>query len=464
MHKIYVEDIIRECNGELVIGNLKEECINFCKDTRIIKENDVYVAIRGEQFDGNTFYEEALDKGANICILDNINIEKIDREKYQNKTIIVVDDTVKALGKIAAYKRSLYNIPVIAVTGSVGKTSTKDMIASVLGTKYNVLKPEGNNNNHIGLPLTILKLKDHDCLIVEMGMNHFNEISYLTNIAKPNIAVITNIGTAHIGILGSRENILKAKLEILEGLDKNGLLVINNDNDMLNSVYSKLNKEYDLKTIGINTNSDYMASDIITGTQGCNFKIKYLDNSINVKLNIGTLAFVYNSLMAFAIGKYLNIDDEKIKYGIENVKLTNSRLDIKQNNRGVTVIDDTYNASYDSMKYAIEFLGKNSNRKIAVLGDMLELGDYSLKIHRKVGKEIVDNKIDILITVGEYSKEIATEAIKNGFNKNNIYSFEKQEDTYDLLNKLLQEDDIILLKGSNGIKLKKVVEEIMKFN
>ena len=233
---------------------------------------------------------------------------------------------------------------------------------------------------------------------------------------------------------------------------------------MLNSVYSKLNKEYDLKTIGINTNSDYMASDIITSTQGCNFKIKYLDNSINVKLNIGTLAFVYNSLMAFAIGKYLNIDDEKIKYGIENVKLTNSRLDIKQNNRGVTVIDDTYNASYDSMKYAIEFLGKNSNRKIAVLGDMLELGDYSLKIHRKVGKEIVDNKIDILITVGEYSKEIATEAIKNGFNKNNIYSFEKQEDTYDLLNKLLQEDDIILLKGSNGIKLKKVVEEIMKFN
>lgn len=461
MHKIYVEDIIRECNGELVIGDLKKECINFSKDTRVIKENDVYIGIKGENFDGNKFYDKAFDNGASVCILDNI--EDIDINKYKDKTIIKVEDSIIALGKIAAYKRSLYDIPVIAVTGSVGKTSTKDMIASVLETKYNVLKTKGNLNNNIGMPLTILELKDHDCMVVEMGMNHLNEISYLTKIAKPTIAVITNIGTAHIGNLGSRENILKAKLEILEGLDKDGVLFINNDNDLLHKEYNNLKNEYKVKTIGIDNISDYMAYNIKEDITGSMFTIKDDNIEENIQVNVATRPFIYNSLMGYAIGKELNIEKDLIKKGISNLKLTDHRLEKKVNQNGVTIIDDTYNASYDSMKSSIELLGKSSNRKIAILGDMLELGEYSEEIHRKIGEDVVNNNIDILITVGEFSKYIKHEAIKKGFNKNNIYSFEKQEDTYDLLKDILKSGDLVLIKGSHGINLEKVVEEIMKF-
>ena len=461
MHKIYVEDIIRECNGKLVIGDSKKECINFCKDTRIIKENDVYIGIKGENFDGNKFYDKAFDNGASVCILDNI--EDIDINKYKDKTIIKVEDSIIALGKIAAYKRSLYNIPVIAITGSVGKTSTKDMIASVLETKYNVLKTEGNNNNNIGMPLTILKLKDHNCMVLEMGMNHFNEISYLTKIAKPTIAVITNIGTAHIGNLGSRENILKAKLEILEGLHKDGVLCINNDNDLLYKEYDKLKNKYKVKTIGIDNISDYMAYNIKEDITGSIFTIKDKNTEEKVQVNVATRPFIYNSLMGYAIGKELNIESDLIKKGISNLKLTPHRLEKKVNKNGVTVIDDTYNASYDSMKSSIELLGKSNNRKIAILGDMLELGEYSEQIHRKIGEDVVNNNIDILITVGALSTYIKDEAIKKGFNKNNIYSFEKQEDTYDLLKDILKSGDLVLIKGSHGINLEKVVEEIMKF-
>lgn len=458
---IYVEDIIRECNGELIIGDYKKECINFCKDTRIIKENDVYVGIKGENFDGNKFYDKAFDNGASVCILDNI--EYVDVNKYSDKTIIKVEDSIIALGKIAAYKRSLYNIPVIAITGSVGKTSTKDMIASVLETKYNVLKTEGNNNNNIGMPLTILKLKNHDCMVLEMGMNHFNEISYLTKIAKPTIAVITNIGTAHIGILGSRENILKAKLEILQGLDKDGIIFINNDNDLLHKEYNNLKNKYKVKTFGIENDSDYNAYNIKEDITGSIFTIRDNDIEENIQVNVATRPFIYNSLIGYALGKQLNIDTNLIKEGISNLKLTSHRLEKKVNKSGVTVIDDTYNASYDSVASALNLLSKSNSRKIAILGDMLELGEYSEDIHRKVGKEVVKNNIDILITVGELSIYIKDEAIKKGFNKNNIYSFEKQDDTYNFIKSILKKGDLVLIKGSHGIKLEKVVEEIMKF-
>ena len=230
-NKIYVKDIIDKCGGRLLVGDDNLELESFSKDTRTIKEKDVYLGIKGEVFDGNKFYEDAFSKKASCCILDNV--DNIDLTKYKNKTIVAVDDTIKCIQELAKYKRSLYNIPVIAITGSVGKTSTKDIVYQVVSSKYKTLKTEGNENNHIGLPLTILKLKDHEALIVEMGMNHFKEISLLTNIAKPNIAIITNIGTAHIGNLGSRENILKAKLEITESLTKDNTLIINNDNDLI---------------------------------------------------------------------------------------------------------------------------------------------------------------------------------------------------------------------------------------
>ena len=261
MHVISVKEIIEICTGKLIIGNINTKCISFCTDTRKIKKGDTYIGLKGEKFNGSEFYKQALEEGASVCILQEVEINEETKNKYSDRTIILVDDTLKALQKIAKYKRSLYNIPVVAVTGSVGKTSTKDIIASVISTKYKTLKTEGNFNNHIGLPLTILKLKDEEALVVEMGMSNLGEISLLTQIAKPTIAVITNIGTAHIGNLGSRENILKAKLEILEGLSTNGILIINNDNDMLH-FWNNTNNEYNVIDFGIKNESNIMAEKI----------------------------------------------------------------------------------------------------------------------------------------------------------------------------------------------------------
>ena len=253
---IYIKDIINICNGKLVCGNIDLECTHFSTDTRKINKGDIYVGIKGDTFNGNVFYKDAIDKGASICILDD-DTEVDNTYINDNTTIILVEDTIDCLQKLAKYKRSLYNIPVVAVTGSVGKTSVKDIIYAVVSSKYNVLCTKGNLNNHIGVPLTILELNDsHEALIVEMGMNHFGELHNLSLIANPTLGVITNIGTAHIGNLGSRENILKAKLEILDGMN-NGTLIINNDNDMLRTV------KYDnLITIGIDNDSDYVAHDI----------------------------------------------------------------------------------------------------------------------------------------------------------------------------------------------------------
>ena len=348
---------------------------DYCNDTRKLQKDDMYIAIKGEKINGNDFIEEALKKGAIGCITD----EKIHEsliERYKDKVFIIVENTIKAIQEIARYKRNLYNIPVVAVTGSVGKTSTKDIIASVLKEKYDVLKTEGNFNNHIGLPLTILKLKEHTALVVEMGMNHFGEISVLTSIAKPTIAAITNIGTAHIGILGSRENILKAKLEILEGLKPNGKVVINNDNDLLNK-WAKENNNNNIYTYGINNKSNYVATDIVQTEIESDFKI----DNLNIEINVPGEHFIYNALCAFTIGKLLEIEEDKIINGIKNFSLTSKRMDIEKIKNNITVVNDSYNASLDSMKAALNVINKMSaRRKIAVLGDMLELR----RIFRKI--------------------------------------------------------------------------------
>ena len=456
MHNIYVKDLLKICKSELISGNPDMILENFSKDTRTIKENDIYIALSGENVDGNIYAEDALKKGASCCILDNLDY--IDIKKYKDKTIIKVDNTIECLQELAKLKRSKYNIPVIAVTGSVGKTSTKDIIAEVVKGKYNTLKTEGNLNNHIGLPLTILRLKEEEALVVEMGMNHKNEISVLTKIAKPTISVITNIGTAHIGNLGSRENILKAKLEILEGMEKHSTLIINNDNDLLHKELPKLEKDYNVITIGINNNSTYLAKNIKEYPFNSKFQIENND----IEINVGGLPFIYNSLIAYAIGKCLNIDTDKIKDAIYNFKLSPHRQELIINKTGTTIIDDTYNANIDSMLTAIKILGQVKNkRKIALLADMLELGDYEEKLHRKVGKAVTDNNIDILITVGPLAnKYIKAEAIKNNMDKHCIYSFNSANDSVDFLNKLLKSNDIILLKGSNSMHLTNIVEKI----
>ena len=317
---IFVKDIIEICNGKLITGNLEDKCENFSKDTRTIRKGDTYIGIKGANFDGSLLYEEALIKGAKICIIENIEINKKDLKLYKDRSIIIVKNTILALQQLAAYKRSLYNIPVIGITGSVGKTSTKDIIAKVMNKKYNVLKTEGNLNNHIGLPLTLLKLKNHDAVVVEMGMNAFGEIRTLTNIAKPTMVVITNIGTSHIGQLGSRENILKAKLEILEGMKENGVIILNNDNDLLHDWILKNDKKYNIITYGIDNDSKYMAKNIKLSSNSSEFNINLDNKKYKVVVPISGNHFILNSLCAISVGLYNNISIEKILEEISELK------------------------------------------------------------------------------------------------------------------------------------------------
>ena len=449
--KITVSDVLRVCNGKMFRGNESLELEDFSKDTRTIRSGEVYVGIKGENFDGNKYFKEAINKGAIACILDNsVNEDEI--RDYDN--IILVDNTIIALQEIAKYKRSLYDIPVVAVTGSVGKTSTKDIIYSVLSTKYNVLKTEGNNNNHIGLPLTILKLKDHDAMVVEMGMNHFGEISLLSNIAKPTIAVITNIGTSHIGILGSRENILKAKLEILDGMSKDGLIIVNNDNDLLNKWKNENYTKYNIRTYGIENESDYFAYDINIGE---NISTYFINNK-KVTLNLPGKVFIYNSLCAIAVGDKLGINLDDMIDGLKDVSLTKRRMEIIEKD-GIKIINDAYNSSYDSLKASIEYLNKVSgNRKIAVLGDMLELGDYSKELHEKVVDVLYENKVDILITVGKYVSYMADKAIELGLKE--VYKCMNNQEAIDKVKILKKGGDVILVKASNSMKFDEIVKNI----
>lgn len=457
-HSISVKDILNVTKGKLIIGNEKEICENFSRDSREISKGDIYLGIKGEKINGSIFFEEAFLKGAKGAILQDIEINEEQKQKYEDKFIILVEDTIKAMQEIAKYKRSLYNILAIAITGSVGKTSTKDMVASVVSEKYNTLKTQGNYNNHIGVPLTIFRLKNEEAMIVEMGMNHFGEISTLTNIAKPSIAVITNVGTAHIGNLGSRENILKAKLEILEGLSEDGHIVINNDNDLLHKWYLENKDKYNIITYGIENESDYMAEQIVSREDGSSFILKNSNKKIDVP--VGGNHFVQNSLCAIAVGSILNIPIDKIAEGIKNFELTKKRMDITTINKNITIINDCYNANYDSMKAAIEYLGNIKNRrKIAVLGDMLELGEYSKQLHEKVGEEILKNDIDILITVGKEAKYIAEVAKQK---MKDVIECETNEKAADTINKIKKENDSILFKASNGMKFGEIIEKIQE--
>lgn len=451
---ITVNKIVEICNGKLLSGDENIQVKTYSKDTRTLNKGDMYLGIKGEKINGNDYIEQAFINGAIGCITDENVSEKIINKYKKEKVIIKVENTIKAIQELAKYKRSLYNIPVIAVTGSVGKTSTKDIIANVLGQKYKVLKTEGNMNNHIGLPMTLLKLKDHTAVVVEMGMNHFGEISLLTNIAKPTGCVITNIGTSHIGNLGSRENILKAKLEILEGLDKNGFVLINNDNDLLHE-WAKKERRYKIYTYGLENNSTYMAKKITILENSSEFEI----NGIKGNVPIGGIHFVYNSVCAFAIGDILNVEKEKIIKGISEFKLTAKRMDIEIIKNNIKVINDSYNASYDSMKAALEVVKNTSaQRKIAILGDMLELGEYAKELHEKVGEEVVKNKIDILITIGDNAKNIANKAKE--LKMENVYMFDGIEEAIEYIKKTIKCGDLILLKASNSMNFSKILNEI----
>lgn len=442
--KVY--EIVEATRGILVSGNKDDEINFFSQDSRQMTNGGMYIPLKGERFDGHNFIESAFQTGAQAIISEkDVN--------YEDKIVIKVKDTHQALKDMASYLRNHRPVKVVGVTGSVGKTSTRDMVYSVVKQKYKTLKTEGNYNNEIGLPLTILRYHDEEVLVLEMGMNHLQEMSRLSMIARPDIACITNVGTAHIGELGSRENILKAKLEIINGMKEGSTLIINQDNDMLQTVELP---HLNVVRVGKGKEASIQASHIVLEETKSSFEVEYQGKKEIIEVPVQGEHNISNALIAIAVGIELNISLEDIKKGIQEFKLTKNRMDILEKNHK-TVIDGTYNASVDSMKSSIDVLANYKKRKVAILADMLELGDYSQQLHEEVGSYVASKGIDILVCVGKEAKYIyqkARESMKD------VYYFESNQEVIDRLDELLKEDDVILVKGSHSMNLKEVVEKI----
>lgn len=461
MEYMSFDEIVSAVQGEVV---LKGEYSGFNAvgtDTRKIEKGNIFIALKGENFNGNEYIKTASEKGASICIVDEIRYK--DEEIKNYTTVVKVQSTGEALLDLAEAYRAKLNLKVVGITGSAGKTSTKDLVAAALSGKYKVFKTEGNFNNQIGLPLMIFKLDNsYDIAVLEMGMNNLKEIHTMAKAARPDVSLITNVGTAHIGNLGSRENILKAKLEITDFFNSKNILIINGDNDMLSSVESN---NYSVIKTGIDSDADFKADNIELGEDYVEFEVIEGEGGTKEKFHIDMPGkhTISNALLAIGCSKIMNMDYENIRKGLKNLQTTSMRMDIIRSEK-FTIINDCYNANPDSMKVAIDVL-KNSNakRKIAILGTMGELGEEAFNSHKDVGEYAGKNNVDLLIIIGEYSK-----AYEEGFsevqdNRQQHRAFENYDDAVDFLTKeYLQEGDTVLVKASRAAKFELIVEKLKK--
>lgn len=442
--------VVVGCDGDTVIRSVST-------DTRTIQEGALFFALRGEQFDGHKFVPNAVAGGAICCVVDE------NGEIPRGTPMIVVQDTQLALGALAKAYRKQFSIPVVGITGSVGKTSTKEMIASVLRQTYETHCTAGNFNNEIGLPLTVFQLAEHHrTMVLEMGMSHFGEISRLTRIAQPDLAVITNIGVSHIENLGSREGILKAKLEILEGLQMDGVAVLNGDDSLLWGVKGEL----DCETLyyGIENNGcDLVARNVVAYSDSTTFTCKIDGKEIDFLVRVPGIHHVYNALAAILVGLQNGVTVDAIKKGVRDFVPTGLRqtlIELPQ----YKVIRDCYNASPDSMRSGLSVLKltETEGRRVACLGDMLELGSISETAHKEVGQLVFKMGIHCLITVGEAARSIARGAMEAGMAPEAIYSFDNNQALCEKLPELLKPEDVILVKGSRGMHLEEVVDAMVK--
>lgn len=448
MIKLSLLEIANAVRGELT-GN-GDVCITgVVTDSRKVEPGNLFIAIRGENLDGHQFIPMAYEKGAAGVISDQ------PVEVPPGHSCVLVRDTKKAILELASYYRDQFHVPIVGVTGSVGKTTTKEFVYSVLSMGYNTRKTEGNYNNEIGLPLTIFGLeRDTQAVVLEMGMSGFGEIEALTNAAKPYIGIITNIGTAHLENLGSREGILKAKLEIIKGIAPNGYLLLNKDEPLLNHL--KLKRDINLLYYGINDKTaDVYADDIEEFDDYTTFSIK---GKIKKSVRINTVGIhnVYNALAAACVGYLLGISPNKMAEGLLRFQNAKMRQSIYQKNN-VTVIDDCYNANPDSMKAALQVLADKKGRRIAVLGDMLELGSFSEMGHREVGVFARQHGVDILLCCGVLTQWTVDSFMKNREDDQEAAFFSCKAHLGRFLKNTLQPGDVVLFKGSRGMAMEEII-------
>ena len=457
MEKLSVREVLKATKGVLLDGSAEFLVDSVSINSKKIKKGAVFVPIMGENVDGHGFIEEAFEAGAVATLISKNDVVA----KKKDKAYIKVKDTKLALQQLAEYYRKKFDIPIIGVTGSVGKTSTKEMIASALSARFNVYKTYGNLNGQLGLPLSILELEHkHDVAVIEMGISEPEEMDKLVKIAMPNCAVITNIGVTHIENLHTRENIFKEKFKITNYFKNSNCLFINGDDPLLCNVQK--NNQFEVDFFGIKNDCKFRAKNIFC--QNGKTKFELICNNVWREFIIPIIGEhnVYNALAAIAVGSFLGMSLNEIQNGLLQFKNLAMRQNVYHLN-GIILVDDTYNANPDSMKSALNVLkqiSKDNGKKIAVLADMLELGDLTQELHFEVGENVAHAGVDILITVGNLAKFIAKGAMQHK-KYMKIYSVCSNKEAIDCLKKVVSKNDSILVKGSRGMHAEEISKKII---
>lgn len=453
MLKATLETIAKIVGGNLVTTSMKDVIVEgVSTDTRDIKLHNLFIPLVGAKYDGHTFAFDAIKKGAIATLWD-----KNHPTPYLDAGIIVVDDTLKAYQKLANSYLKATKSKVIGITGSNGKTGTKDILASILEENFRVHKTAKNLNNEIGVPKTIMEMDlDDEAIVLEMGTERFGEISVLTNIANPDIAVITNIGDSHLLELGTKENIARAKFEILEGLKPDGIFIFNNDDDILREVIREYSIPQRVIKIGTREDSDVIIRPIRSDESGSSFSIGEYAYSIPF---IGKHQ-IYNVSVAITIAGLLGMDYASIVKGLSKVKLTGMRMEL-MHLPSFDILNDCYKSNPQSLMSCIEtvYTMKGYKNKILILSDMLELGENEEKLHFNVGEKIDRDRIDYVICVGDLAKEIYNGANRN-FNVKNLFYFETKGEVIEKVREIISEDTLIMVKGSRGMKLEEIIEKL----
>jgi len=449
MATITLKQAAQWCGGYVEEKYENVEFLGANNDTRIIKPGQLFIVLQGAR-DGHDFIPAAMEKGASAVLCSR---------KVGDYPAIYVDDPRIALGRIAEHALRCLGCKVVGITGSVGKSTTKEMIASVLESTYRVSKTPANHNNDIGMPMAVLAMpEDTQVAVLEMGMNHFREIAYLSQIAKPDVAVIINIGTMHIEYLGSREGIRKAKLEIVEGMSPNGRLLLNGSDDMLRALPEK--PVQPVTYFGMDECCGVRAKDIRQEAEKLCFAVEAGEVSFPVELKLEGEHFVHDAMAAVAVGLELGVAPEDIRLSLNTFRNMAGRQEIYQTN-GYTIIQDCYNAGPESMAAALKVLGNRQGRRIAVLGDMLELGDCAPAEHFRVGR-IAAEKAKVLLALGPNARHVADGALTGGMPKDRVSIFDDRQVMAAELKKTARPGDVLLFKGSHGMHLELVLEQFLK--
>lgn len=447
MKSITINDIVSATGGTLLCGDGNQTVSDVCTDSRKLIPGSLFIPIVGETFDGHKFIPNALEGGCVAALTAH-------RDIMSEKTLVYVPDTRRALGDIAAFYKNQFPVPFVAITGSLGKTTAKELTNAVLSTRFNVLKNEGNFNNDIGLPLTLFRLEDaHQVAITEMGMSDFGEIDYLAGIVKPNIGIVTNIGLSHIEHLGSQENIYKAKAELFSHVAPDGTIILNGDDPILMAHRQEISQK--TITVGLSDGCDLTAEDILPQQDRLTFTAVCGKEKVPVTLSFPGEHNVVNALLACAAGLVLGIGLEEAAKGLEAYVPSDRRMQLLECG-GITVINDCYNAAPASMEAGLKVLSGFSGRKLAVLGDIKELGDYAKSAHKRVGFFAATIGIDLLFTFGENAKWIAEGAKCAGMSPEQIFSTNDMEQLQKLLDQVLEKGDVVLIKASRAMRLERV--------